>query len=62
MSLTSEQCIARAKAYEEAAYHLTAGWSHDSLEISEGLIISKSLMDAAKHWYKMAESRARRGR
>ena len=60
MVLTSEQCEARAKAYFEAAAHLEAGWTHDSVEQVEGRVIARSLRDAGEHWTKMANSRRNR--
>lgn len=60
MVLTAEQCSARAKAYDEAADHLEAGWTHDTVEQKEGMIIARSMRDAADHWRKMANSRKNR--
>ncbi len=57
MSLTSEQCTARAEAFEECASHLEQDWTDNPVELEQGIILTKQLRDKADKYHTMAADR-----
>ena len=55
--LTSDECFAKAEAYEECAFHLGMEWTSDDLERKMGNKIAKTLHARANKWRKIGRKR-----
>lgn len=55
--LKSEECFARAEAYEECAEHLTLAWTHDPVEREAGRMVEKALRIRVEKWRALGRKR-----